>query len=132
MRELFPQYEIVQDIGSGLNFRRKGLTSLLERVLSGDVREVVVAHKDRLCRFGYELIEWLVTRNGGSILVLDNKNVSPQTELVTDLLSILHVFSCRMHGLRKYGSQIKKDPSISDGGTGENVEEDNGDISLHL
>ena len=123
MREKFPDYEIVSDIGSGLSFKRKGLLSILEQALRGDVSELVVAYKDRLCRFGYDLVEWLITKNGGRILVLDNPSVSPYTELTKDLLSILHVFSCRLHGLRKYGRQIKEDPDLGDSGAGSDDEE---------
>lgn len=72
LRETFPEHEIIQEIGSGLDFKRKEFTSLLERVLSGDVEEIVVAHRDCLCRFGFELVEWLVQKNNGKIVVLDD------------------------------------------------------------
>ncbi|MEQ8975681.1 MAG: IS607 family transposase [Coleofasciculus sp. C1-SOL-03] len=112
MQSLYPQAEIVKDIGSGLNFKRKGLRSLLDRLLKGDKLTIVVACKDRLCRFGFELIQYLVEKNGGSIVVLDQTVYCPQSELTQDLLSIVHVFSCRMHGLRKYGKKIKEDPNL--------------------
>ena len=117
MRERFPNAEIVQDIGSGLNYKRKGLQSILQRLLQGDKLTIIVAHRDRLCRFGFELIEFLVQQNGGEIMVLDRTEVSPQRELTEDLLAILHVFSCRMHGLRRYENQIKEDKDLSDTGT---------------
>ena len=112
LSECFPDHKIIQGIGSGLNFKRKGFTTVLERVLSGDVSEVVVTHKDRLCRFGFDLVEWIVQKNGGRIVVLNDTSASPQQELIADVLSILHVFSCRMHGLRKYGGKIKEDPGL--------------------
>lgn len=112
MQSLYPKAEIVQDIGSGLNFKRKGLRSLLDRLLQGDKLKIIVACRDRLCRFGFELIQYLVEQNGGEILVLDQTVHCPQTELTADLLSIIHVFSCRMHGLRKYGAKIKEDKDI--------------------
>lgn len=102
MRTRFPQAEIVKDIGSGLNFKRKGLNSILERLLCGDKLKVVVAHRDRLARFGVELIRFLITQNGGEFVVLDPYQGSIEHELTQDLLSILHHFSCRMHGSRKY------------------------------
>ena len=114
MRERFPNADIVQDIGSGLNYKRKGLNTILQRLLQGDKLTLVVAYRDRLCRFGFELIQFLVEQNGGEIVVLDNSDVSPQRELTEDLLAILHVFSCRMHGLRRYASQIKEDKNLSD------------------
>ncbi|MEN8220822.1 MAG: IS607 family transposase [Pseudomonadota bacterium] len=108
MRERYPNAEIVKDIGSGLNYKRRGLKSLLELAMRGEQLQIVVAHKDRLTRFGFELIEWGVQKNGGRIVVLQRTNFSPDHELTNDLLSILHVFSCRMHGLRNYRSQVKQ------------------------
>jgi predicted site-specific integrase-resolvase len=112
MQSVYPQAEIIKDIGSGLNFKRKGLRSLLDRLLKGDKLTIVVACKDRLCRFGFELIQYLVEQNGGQIVVLDKTVYCPSSELRQDLLSIIHVFSCRMHGLRKYGKKIKEDPDL--------------------
>lgn len=109
VKERYPRAEIVQDIGSGLNFKRPGLKTLLERLCQGDKLTIVVAYKDRLARFGFELIQFLVERNGGKILVLNSISHSPEEELTKDLLTILTVFSSRMHGFRKYRKQIKED-----------------------
>ena len=95
MRELYPDAEIVTDVAGGLNWQRKGLLSILERLHRGDKLDVVVAHRDRLARFGFELIEWLVVQNGGAVLVLNQSDASPESELTEDLLAILHTFSCR-------------------------------------
>ena len=132
MHDLFPTHELVTDVGSGLNFKRKGFISILERAMRGDVQELVVAHRDRLCRFGFDLVEWIISKNGGRILVLDNPEVSPYTELTQDLLSILHVFSCRLHGLRKYGSKIKNDPDLSNSIPEADIETNFGNISLDV
>lgn len=121
MRQQFPSADIIQDVGSGLNFKRKGLQSLLQRLLQGDKFTLVVAHRDRLCRFGFQLVEYLFQQNGGEIVVLDNAELSPQRELTEDLLAILHVFSCRMHGLRRYENQIKEDKDLSDTTTEETL-----------
>ncbi|MGB3267680.1 MAG: IS607 family transposase [Microcoleus sp.] len=112
MRERYPAAEIFQDIGSGLNFKRKGLQALLVRLMRGDQLQVIVACRDRLCRFGFELFEFMVKQNDGEILVFSNPVHCRQTELTADLLAILHVFSCRMHGLRSYSQKIKEDPNI--------------------
>jgi putative resolvase len=112
MRERYPQAEIIQDVGSGLNFKRKGLQALLVRLMRGDKLTVVIACRDRLCRFGFELFQFMAEQNGGSILVLEQPIHCPETELTADLLAILHVFSCRMHGLRSYSKKIKEDPAI--------------------
>ena len=114
LRDRYPKDEIVEDFGSGLNFKRKGFKALLDRILSGDVSEVVVAHKDRLCRFGFDMLEYIATKNNCRILVLNDVVYSPQRELVEDILSIIHVFSCRLTGLRKYRSQIQKDSDLSE------------------
>lgn len=112
MRSQFPNHECIEDIGSGLNFKRKGFRALLERIMFGDVEEVVVAYKDRLCRFGFELLEQVASKHNTKLVVLNKIELSPEDELVKDLLAIIHVFSCRLYGLRKYNRQIKKDPNL--------------------
>ena len=77
MHERYPDHQIVSDVGSGINFKRNGLLSVLERAQQGGIGQVVVASRDRLCRFVFELVEWLLTRNGASFLVLDAHDQSP-------------------------------------------------------
>ena len=113
MQQQFPEGEIVQDIGSGLNFKRKGIQAILERILRGDKFTLIVSHRDRLCRFGFQLFEFLITKNGGKILVLNQDFSTKTEELTKDILAILHVFSCRMHGLRRYCKEIKEDTDLS-------------------
>ena len=115
LQSRYPGAEIVKDIGGGLNWKRKGLVALLERLHGGEKLCIVVAHKDRLARFGFELIDGLAKQNGGEVVVLDESKCSPEQELTEDILSILHTFSCRLYGLRKYRNQIKEDPNLSDG-----------------
>ncbi|NEO76838.1 IS607 family transposase [Moorena sp. SIO4G3] len=112
MHSLFPEAEIIFDIGSGLNYKRFGLKAILERLMRGDQLTLVVACRDRLTRFWFELFEYLVSLNGGKLLVLDNPESCREAELTADLLSIIHVFSCRVHKLRKYGAKIKEDKSV--------------------
>ena len=114
LQSRYPGAEIVKDIGGGLNGKRKGLVALLERLHGGEKLRIVVAHQDRLARFGFELIEWLAKQNGGDVVVLDESSCSPEQELTEDILSMLHPFSCRLYGLRKYRDKIKKDKSLSD------------------
>jgi predicted site-specific integrase-resolvase len=111
--ELYPNAELIIDIASGLNFKRAGLRAVLERVRQGDVGSIVVAHKDRLARFGFDLICWLCELDGTKIVVLNQDGLSPERELVEDILAIVHIFSCRLYGLRKYKSAIKEDPDLS-------------------
>jgi putative resolvase len=113
MREKFPSSEIIQDIGSGINYKRNGIKTILERLLQGEKLTVVVAFKDRLARFGTEIFKFLIEKNGGEFLVLNDNKFSPERELTEDLLAILTVFSCRMHGLRRYKQEIKENKDLS-------------------
>ena len=109
-RPEYSGYTLIQDIGSGINFKRKGLSSILDSCIQGVVGKVVVAHRDRLSRFGFELIELIVKKGGGKITVLDNNgNKSSHAELSEDLMSIIHVFNCREMGKRSYKTGKTKD-----------------------
>lgn len=92
----------VEDVGSGLNYRRKGFVRLMEQVEQGAVSEIVVAHKDRLVRFGFEWFEHFCRTHGCVITVMNAASLSPEVEMTKDLLSIIHCFSSRLYGLRKY------------------------------
>jgi len=96
----------LQDIGSGLNYRRKNFVLLLEMVERGEVSEIVIAHKDRLVRFGYEWFEKFCRDHGTTLTVMNAETLSPEEEITQDLLSIIHCFSSRLYGLRKYKKQI--------------------------
>ena len=107
-RNRYPNHEIIKDIGSGLNFKRKGFNSILESGLQGDISEIVVTHKDRLCRFSFELVQRIIENHSkGTIVVLDQEKTSPDKELVNDLISIITVFSSRLYGLRSH--KLKKE-----------------------
>jgi excisionase family DNA binding protein len=102
----YSSYELITDVASGINFKRKGLQLLLDSCLSGTIGEIVVAHKDRLCRFGFDLIKLIVTKSGGQITVInDTQNKSTEQELSEDLLSIIHIYSCKQMGKRSYVSK---------------------------
>ncbi len=98
----------MQEIGSGLNFKRRKLLSILERIYQRDISKLVVAYSDRLVRFGFPLIEWLCKQGECELLVLNERKLSPEQELVEDILSILHCFSARLYGLRKYKKQVQQ------------------------
>ena len=112
MQQHYPDAEVITDVASGLNYRRKGLTSLLERLHRGDKLTLVVAYRDRLARFGTELIEQMLQQNGGELLVLNQRDLSPPEELTQDLLAILTVFSARANGLRRYRKEIQEDKNL--------------------
>lgn len=105
--------EIFEDIGSGLNYNRKKWNKLIEDCMLGLIKTVIVAHKDRFIRFGYEWFERFLKSNGVEIIVVNNEKTSPEQELVNDLISIIHIFSCRIYGLRKYKKQIGGDEEIA-------------------
>lgn len=98
----------LQDIGSGLNYKRKNFVLLLEMVEHGEVSEIVIAHKDRLVRFGYEWFEKFCRDHGTTLTVMNAETLSPEEEMTQDLLSIIHCFSSRLYGLRKYKKQIAR------------------------
>ena len=98
--ERYPDAEVVTDVGSGINFKRPGLLSVLERAHAGAVEEVIVASRDRLCRFAFELIEYQLELCQTKLTVLDSGDSSPEQELSDDVLSIVQVFCCRRNGKR--------------------------------
>jgi len=105
-RPEYSSYNLITDIASGINFKRKGLLSILDSAIQNNIGEVVVAHRDRLSRFGFDLINIVVTKGGGKITVIDDeRNKSTEQELSEDLLSIIHIYSCRQMGRRKYKSE---------------------------
>jgi len=100
--------EWLSDIGSGLNYTRKNFLSLMEMVERGEVAQIIVAHKDRFVRFGFEWFEKFCKNHGTIILIMNNESLSPTEEVTKDLLSIIHCFSSRLYGLRKYKKKIKE------------------------
>ena len=102
MQTKFPEHTIIQDIGSGINWKRTGLKTILESAMQGKLSEVVVTHRDRLCRFAFELVKWILEEQGVKLMVLNEETQSDEQELAEDLLSIIHVFSCRKMGQRRY------------------------------
>lgn len=106
MREKYPTHKVVTDIGSGINFKRPGLRKILVASMQGSLKQVVVAHRDRLCRFAFDLIKWILHQNSAELLVLDDQTHSPESEFTEDLLSIVHVFSCRFNGMRSYKKRL--------------------------
>lgn len=100
--------EYLLEVGGGMNFKRRQFLSLVVDALEGRVSTIVIAHKDRLCRFAFDLIETLVSRAGVKIIVANQPALSPHQELVEDLLAIVHCFSCRLYGSRSYANQKVK------------------------
>lgn len=94
------QFEIITDIGSGINYTKNGLNKLIDMVISGEAEKIVVLYKDRLVRFGFELIENICNKYGTVIEIIDNTEKTEEQELVEDLVQIITVFSCNLQGER--------------------------------
>jgi len=101
--------EVLTDIGSGLNYSRKNFNRILEMAAQGKIRRLYISHKDRLIRFGYEWFEQFLKKHACEVIVVNNESMSPQEEMIQDLISIIHVFSCRIYGLRKYKKKLKEE-----------------------
>ena len=97
----YKSYEIITDIGSGINYTKKGLQLLIDKINKKEVDVIVVLYKDRLLRFGFELVEYFARINNVKIEVLDKINKTQDEELVEDLIQIITVFSCKIQGKRK-------------------------------
>lgn len=93
-------FEIISDIGSGINYKRKGLRELIKLITQNQVEKVVVLYKDRLLRFGFELVEYIASLYNCAIEIIDSTEKSEQQELVEDLVQIITVFSCKLQGKR--------------------------------
>ena len=92
------QFEIIEDIGSGINYRKKGLKELLSKISNHEISKIVILYKDRLVRFGYEMIEYLCQINSIEIEIVDNTEYSKEQELTDDLIQIITVFAGRLYG----------------------------------
>lgn len=104
--------QCIEDFGSGLNYNRKKWNELLDEVMENKIKTIVISSKDRFIRFGYDWFEKFCMKFNTTIMVVNNEALSPNEELVQDIISILHVFSCRLYGLRKYKKQIEGDEEI--------------------
>lgn len=98
--------EFVEEIGGGLNFKRKKFLLLMEEIGRREIKILILAHRDRLTRFGFEWFEHYAKTNGCEVLVLNQERLSPEQEMVQDLMTIVHCFSSRLYGLRKYRKKL--------------------------
>lgn len=110
LKSLKTPYQIIKDVGSGINYTKKGLSELLELICKNKVDTVYVLYKDRLVRFGFEILQKVAELHNTQIVVLDNEDKTKEQELVEDLMQIITVFSCRLHGKRASKTkQLMKD-----------------------
>ena len=107
--------EWISEIGGGMNFKRKEFLSIMDRMERGEISKLIIAHKDRLVRFGFDFFEVFAIKHGCDILVANQEQLSPQQEMVEDLMAIVHCFSSRLYGLRNYKKKIREVIEKSDG-----------------
>jgi len=100
--------EYIEEIGGGLNFKRPKFLALIDEIVSGGVETLVVAHKDRLARFGFDLLRHLCEAYNCALIIINVEEVSPEQEMVQDLMAITHCFSARLYGLGKYKKALKE------------------------
>lgn len=100
-------FELITDIGSGINYKKEGLKKLIRMICNKEIKKLVILYKDRLVRFGFELIEEVCRINDVEIEIIDNTTVSKEQELTDDLIQIITVFANRL-----YGSRSKKTASL--------------------
>jgi len=111
MKKIYPTFEIISDIGSGLNLNRDGLKKIIDYAIKGEIEILVVGYKDRLARFGYDLIERLIKEYSNGEIKVENQDEekTPMEELSKDIVSIMNVYVAKMNGLRKYKKLLKDD-----------------------
>ena len=110
MKINYPEYEIITDIGSGLNLKRKGLEKIIDMSIKGEIEEVIVTYKDRLARFGYDLIEMILKKYSNAKITIINKNEKQTSdeELVKDIISIMNVYVAKINEMRSHQLNLIK------------------------
>ncbi|HRE18994.1 MAG TPA: IS607 family transposase [Rhodocyclaceae bacterium] len=98
--------EFIEEVGGGLNFKRKRFLALMDEIGRREIKTLILAHRDRLTRFGFEWFEHFAETNGCEVLVLNQERLSPEQEMVQDLMTVVHCFSSRLYGLRNYRKKL--------------------------
>ena len=113
MEEKYKNYEIISDIGSGINFNRAGLRKIIDYGIEGKLKTLVVSYKDRLCRIGYSLIEYILVKYSDTNIIIDSKKEGEEgeeeninEEIAKDVLEIITVYSAKIHGMRRYKNDM--------------------------
>jgi len=109
MREKYPNYKIIGDVGSGINFKRKGLLKIIDLAIEGKVDTLVVSYKDRLCRIGYDLIEFILKTYSNTKIIIDkHQEETVEEEISNDLIEIMTVYTAKISGMRSYKKPVKE------------------------
>jgi excisionase family DNA binding protein len=114
LKTRYPEHALIQDIGSGINYKRKGFKTILEGVFKGNIDEVVVSFPDRFSRFGFDMFQWIFEQHGAKLITYDSTKKSLEQDFAEDLMSIITVFSARYHGKRSYNKVLQKAEVLSE------------------
>lgn len=113
------EVEYVSEIGGGLNFERKKFLEIMDAVERYEVKMLIIAHKDRLARFGFEYFRHFLAKHNCELVILNDEKMSPEQEMAEDLMTIIHCFSSRLYGLRNYRESLKE--ALDNGRTSQGV-----------
>lgn len=103
MKTKYPDYEVITDIGSGINFERVGLKKIIDYAIEGKLEVLAIGYKDRLCRIGYHLIEYLLKKYSNTDIIIDSEKIETvNEEIANDLIQIITVYTAKINGMRKY------------------------------
>jgi predicted site-specific integrase-resolvase len=107
MKTKYPKHQIIEEIGSGLNLNKRGIKKIIHLGIEGKINELVVAYRDRLTRFGFEMIKEIIEKysKGKLIVINEDENIEPEEEIVKDIMSLMNVYVAKINGLRKYKKQ---------------------------
>lgn len=113
LKSKYPGYNLIEDIGSGINYKRTGFKTILEQLYKGNVKKVMVAYPDRFSRFGYDFFQWMFLQFGAVLESVGKPGANPGDEMVDDIMEIFTVFTAHYYGKRKY-NRNKKDKNTPD------------------
>lgn len=103
MSEKYPTFLMITDIGSGINFERKGLQKIIDYAITGKLEKLAIGYKDRLCRIGYPLIEYILVKYSNTEIIVDaDKHETVNEEIANDLMQIITVYTAKINGMRSY------------------------------
>lgn len=110
MKNKYPDHKITKDIGSELNMKRTELKKIINLAIKGETDQLIITYKDRLARFGYELIEYIIEEYSKGKIIIENpkENINPENEIVDDILQIMDIYVVKINGLRRWNKRLEK------------------------
>ena len=110
----YPNYILIEDIGSGMNLNKRGILKIIDWAIEGKINKIVVCYKDRLTRFGYEFIEYIIKKySNGNIEILNKEeDLTDEQEVAMDIIQVLNIYTAEINGKRKYKKKNEKERDI--------------------